>query len=389
MSLKAMVLGAGSAGEGHSIALQQAGVEVVAIASRTLAVVRKVADGLGIAIASTDWRKTLAELKPDIVAVATPGDTHVEMVETALSQRCHILIDKPLAPTAAAARRLAAATQKAGVKSAYAATSCYQPSALLARNLVRSGAIGTLFEAEFVSHYRWPSLLPHGWPHRLELGGGRLNNNFTHKLAIAESVCGGVSLSVAGETRNDLKRAPKVPMPHDFRDWHKSEVSPEKAEAAGWAEVDSDWSYTVLDRIGAPGSNPLDAVSVTFRHSCLRKGKHEDYVAFYGSGGTIHVDQAYCQAAVHLWKEGDTAFREVPLAAEIEAWLPKPQERSNWPKGWDIVQRSWNALGREFVRDIEGKPHEPYLSIADGWRHQEVIDAVRARSGWKDLPTEP
>ena len=165
MALKAMVLGAGSAGEGHSIALRAAGVEVAAIASRTAEVVRRVADGLGIGIASTDWRKTLNELKPDIVAVATPGDTHVEMVETALAQGCHILIDKPLAPTAAEARRLAAATRKAGVKSAYAATSCYQPSALLARDLVRSGAIGTLCEAEFVSHYRWPSRLPYGWPH--------------------------------------------------------------------------------------------------------------------------------------------------------------------------------------------------------------------------------
>ncbi|MBM3520888.1 MAG: Gfo/Idh/MocA family oxidoreductase, partial [Alphaproteobacteria bacterium] len=103
MALKAMVLGAGSAGEGHSLALQQAGVEVVAMASRTAAVVRKVADDLGIRIASTDWRRTLAEVKPDVVAIATPGDTHVEMVEAALAQRCHILIDKPLAPTAAEA----------------------------------------------------------------------------------------------------------------------------------------------------------------------------------------------------------------------------------------------------------------------------------------------
>jgi predicted dehydrogenase len=389
MALKAMVLGAGSAGEGHSIALKEAGVEVVAIASRTATVVRKVADDLGIRIASTDWRKTLAEVKPDIVAVATPGDTHVEMVETALAQGCHILIDKPLAPTSADARRIARAVKKAGVRSTYAATSCYQPSALLARNLIRYGTIGTLFEAEFVSHYRWPSRLPHGWPHRLELGGGRLNNNFTHKLAIAESVCSGVSLSIAGETRNDLRRAPKVPMPHDFRDWHKSEVSIETAEEAGWAEVDSDWSYTVLARIGAPGSDPLKAPSVTFRHSCLRKGKHQDYVAFYGSNGTIHVDEAYCQGAVHLWREGDAGFKEVPLTAEVQSWLPPPQSRSNWPKGWDIVQRSWNALAREFVRDIEGKPFEPYLTIADGWRHQEVIDAVRARSGWKEIPREP
>ena len=61
-------------------------------------------------------------------------------------------------------------------------------------------------------------------------------------------------LAVAGETRNDLKRAPLAPMPHDFRDWQRAAPSAEQAAGGGWAEVDSDWSYTVLARIGAPGS---------------------------------------------------------------------------------------------------------------------------------------
>ena len=56
MSLRAMILGAGSAGEGHALALRQAGVEVAAIASRTADVVRRVADELGIPVATTDWR---------------------------------------------------------------------------------------------------------------------------------------------------------------------------------------------------------------------------------------------------------------------------------------------------------------------------------------------
>jgi glutamyl-tRNA reductase len=55
LALRALVVGAGSAGEGHSLALQQAGVDVVAIASRTEAAVRRVAARLGIAVASTDW----------------------------------------------------------------------------------------------------------------------------------------------------------------------------------------------------------------------------------------------------------------------------------------------------------------------------------------------
>src|SRR5215472_4733908 len=389
MTLRVMVLGAGSAGEGHALALRQAGADIVAIASRTAAVVRRVADDLGIPVATIEWRRVLADLRPDIVAVATPGDSHAEMIEVALARHCHIYVDKPVAIAAAAARLLARAARAAGVKTAYAATSNYQPAALLARKLVADGAIGDLLEAEFVSHYHWSPLAPFGWPHRLSTGGGRLNNNFPHKAAIAEAVAGGVMLAVSGETRNDLKRAPVAPMPHDFRDWQRAAPSAEQAAKGDWAEVDSDWSYTVLTRIGARGSDPADGVSATFRHSCLRQGMHQDYVAFYGSHGTVHVDKAYCQGAVHLWQEGEESFREVAVPADILAWLPPVERRANWSAGWEVPQRAWNALARDFVADIEGREHRPYLTIEDGWRHQEVIDAVRAAAGWTRLPAEP
>ncbi|MBI1778941.1 MAG: Gfo/Idh/MocA family oxidoreductase [Proteobacteria bacterium] len=386
MSLRAMVLGAGSAGEGHAIALQQAGVKVVAMASRTQAVVEAVAKRLNIPEASTDWRASLRHVRPDIIAVATPGDSHVEMVEAALAANCHVYVDKPLAPTALAAKGLWQRVEAGGRKSAYAATSHYQPSAQLARSLIAEGAIGQPLEAEFVSHYRWSSLLPHGWPHRLVTGGGRLNNNFTHKLAIAEHVLRGITLEVAGETRNDLKRAPIAPPQHDFRDWHNSAVAPEAAAKGQWGKVDSDWSYTVLARIGRKDSPAADGVSVAFRHSCLRKAKLADYVAFYGSEGTIHVDQAYCQGDVHLWREGESGFRVVPVPPEILGNLPPVEMLSHWPPGWEVPQRAWNALARDFVADVEGRPHDDYFTIEDGWRFQEIIDAIRARSGWSTVP---
>jgi hypothetical protein len=72
--------------------------------------------------------------------------------------------------------------------------------------------------------------------------------------------------------------------------------------------------------------------------------------------------------------------------------MPATMRNSQWRRGCprtDIVQRSWTALARDFVAEIEGRAHGPYFSIADGWRHQEVIDGVRARRGWLDLPREP
>lgn len=387
MVLRAVVVGAGSAGEGHSLALRNAGVEIVAIVSRTAETVQRVAATLGIPVASTDWRASLRDLRPDIVAVATPGDSHVDIIEQALAQGCHLFVDKPVAPTATEARKLWRAAQAAGVRTAYAATSNYQPSALLARKLVSEGAIGTLLEAEFVSHYHWPALLPLGWPHHLAEGGGRLNNNFTHKLAIAESVCNGITLAVAGETRNDLKRAPVAPFPHDFRTWTGSPVTAEQAAGGSWGAVDSDWSYTVLARIGPPGSDPEAGVSATFRHSCLRRAMARDYVAFYGSIGTIHIEQAYCQGALHLWREGEADFQIVPPDAGLLATLPTVEALPHWPAGWIVPQRAWSALARDFVANINAAPHSRYFTLADGWRHQEAIDAVRASAGWTRLPT--
>src|SRR5438045_9728734 len=99
-TLRAMILGSGYAGQGHAQALRECGVEIAAMASRTEEVVRRVAAEMGIPVASTDWRATLAEVRPEIVAVGTPGGTHVEMVGAALAAGCHVLCDKPLATTA-------------------------------------------------------------------------------------------------------------------------------------------------------------------------------------------------------------------------------------------------------------------------------------------------
>ena len=86
--LKAVVVGAGWAGEGHTKALQHCGVEVVAICARRQEIVDKIASNL--AIASTDWRQTLMEIKPDIVALATPAILRTPVIELAVQLGAHL-----------------------------------------------------------------------------------------------------------------------------------------------------------------------------------------------------------------------------------------------------------------------------------------------------------
>jgi len=81
--LRAVVVGAGWAGEAHTKALQWCGAEVAAIFARRPEAVRAVADRLGVIEASTDWRATIERLRPDIVAL----DGRVRRCSVARSQR--------------------------------------------------------------------------------------------------------------------------------------------------------------------------------------------------------------------------------------------------------------------------------------------------------------
>ena len=378
--LTALILGAGFAAEGHTIALKAAGVDVVAIASRTESSLAAAAEKLEIPRWDTDWRSLLADVQPDIVAVGTPGGIHFEMIEASLQAGCHVLCDKPLTTAAADSRTLFELARDRGLKTAYAASYRYQPQTLYARELVASGRLGEIYEAEFVSHYHWPARMPFGWPHRLEDGGGRLNNNFTHKLAIAQNILGGRGpgcaevLAVTGESRNDLKRVPIAGKVHDFREYFTRALSVEEAAECEWAEVTSDWAYTVLARLGDREA-PDEAVSATFRHSGLRFGRHADYVAIYGEEGTLHIEEAYTQGPMFLATEPD-CWEELTIPEHIYSGLPDED---------DPTQRNWTQLACDLVDDIRGVETRDYLTFRDGWIYQEVIDVVRAAAGWTQI----
>jgi len=92
--------------------------ELVAIAGTDAVKTRRIAGELGVAGAYDDWRRLLEEVKPDLVAIATPADLHHPMMLAALEHGSHVLCEKPAALTrwqaaemrdrAAALRRVAA-----------------------------------------------------------------------------------------------------------------------------------------------------------------------------------------------------------------------------------------------------------------------------------------
>jgi predicted dehydrogenase len=201
--LCAVVIGAGWAGEGHTLALQHNGVHVQTICARQTDVVEAVAKRLNVPEASTDWRATLETVKPDTVSIATPASLRHEVVEVAAGLGCHILCEKPLAPSGPQAKALLKIVDDAGVKHAYAATRRYNPHVVWMSELVQQGTIGELHEIDVIERQAQPvpAMTPWGWWFSLPAGGGWLNNSAPHTLGMLEKVIGGPVVRAIGEIR--------------------------------------------------------------------------------------------------------------------------------------------------------------------------------------------
>ncbi len=109
----------------------------------------------------------------DVAVITTPNRTHVPLALAALDAGLHVVVDKPLAVTAADARRLVAAARKRHrVLTAYH-NRRWDGDFLTLRRLIREGALGEVFrfESRFV---RWRPEPTPGWrqePSPAEGGG--------------------------------------------------------------------------------------------------------------------------------------------------------------------------------------------------------------------------
>lgn len=372
-ALKILIHGTGFAGQGHAEAFRAFGAEVVGMVGRTPHVVKDVTTKMFIPYGGTDWAKALVDCQPDIVSIATPGGAHYSAIKEAIAHGTHIFCDKPMATNGIETRELYDLAKAKGLKTAFAASFRYMPHIIHAKRLVAEGAIGEPQEVECISHFNLEKDIPFGWSHRAEDGGGRLNNNFTHKLSIVTSVIGENILAISGDVRDDLERAPIVSGVHNFKT--RREHIPDDLDdpTLKWGESNVEWSYTVLARLeSAMAKQPVSAL---FKHGGLQPRFNEDYIAFYGSEGAIYIKGHYGSGPLYLFGK-DKTWKETHLPADIAA---------NAPKVKGDTEQCWHYLIREFLKDIKGEGALNYLTFDEGSRYQQIIDTIRKNESWVDV----
>jgi predicted dehydrogenase len=101
--------------------------------------------------ATSSYDLILSDPNVAAVAIATPAATHFDLVRSALEAGKHVMVEKPLTPTAAEGEKLAELAHRYGLVLMCDHTYCYTPAVRRIRELIRGGEIG---EVQFVDSVR-------------------------------------------------------------------------------------------------------------------------------------------------------------------------------------------------------------------------------------------
>jgi predicted dehydrogenase len=146
--------------------------EVVAIASRDQARAGQAADSLGIPTAYGSYEELLEDPAVEAVYIPLPNHLHAPWTLAAARAGKHVLVEKPLAMSAAQAEEMVEACRRAGVKLMEGFMYRLHPQWVAVRELVASGRLGELRAVQGFFSYR--QLDPVNIRNVSDYGGGGL-----------------------------------------------------------------------------------------------------------------------------------------------------------------------------------------------------------------------
>lgn len=174
-----------------------------AIASRDIDKARRLAIHFGASHAFGSYDELLASDRVDAVYIPLPTAQHVEWTARAIEAGKHVLVEKPLALDANDIAPLIKLRNRKKVLVCEAFMVTYHPQWLKVRELVQSGAIGTLKHVQ--GAFTYYNVDPDNMRNRLELGGGALPDIGVYPTVTARFVSGKEARRVQATVERDRK----------------------------------------------------------------------------------------------------------------------------------------------------------------------------------------
>jgi predicted dehydrogenase len=188
------VVGTGFIGPVHAEALHRLGITVRGIMGSNPEKSRQAAQKIGLEMAYGDYQEILDDPLVDSVHITTPNKAHFDMAKRALVAGKHVVCEKPLAMNSAETAELVrVARDHPRLISAVNYNLRFYPMVLQARELVRNGELGEIYNVRGAYHQDW-LLYETDWNWRLvpEEGGNlrAIGDIGTHWMDLVAFVTG-------------------------------------------------------------------------------------------------------------------------------------------------------------------------------------------------------
>ncbi len=291
----------------------------------------------------TDYTRMLDAAAPDIVLVGTPNASHVPMTLAAAQRGCHVICEKPLAPTLQGAEQMVAAAERAAIRTAVNFTFRSIGAARYAKHLLDEGRIGRITHIAllYLQDIRHGPDRPKVWRMDAETAGaGALGDVGSHAIDLVRWWCGEFA-SITG---------------HIFT---------HNVERQGGA-VSNDDTAIFVGRL-------VSGLPVTLHVSQAAAGRSNSLrVEVYGEAGSvIFTTERGTEPTVQVARPGEIGFTQSQIPAEFTvAYEAFP--------AYHAARLVGTILGTDYVADF-----------ADGLAAQRVIAAVQraaADNVWVALP---
>jgi len=333
---------------------------LVAIAGRNESAVQEAARRYGFEGYYTDWRQLVADPRVQLFDNGGPNDAHAEPCIAAAEAGKHIICEKPLGRTAAEAKQMLDAVQKAGVKHACAFNYRFVPAIRQARQLIEQGALGQIYHFRAVYLQEWiadPSF-PMVWRLRKEnAGSGVLGDLGAHIIDLARYLVGEPK-AVNGMLKTFINERPLG----------------DGSGKTGTVDVDDAFLAMVEFENGAIG---------TLEASRFATGrKNHQVIEINGSKGSLVFNlERLNELDVHL---NDAGPREVQGFSNVLVTESYHPFWSNWwPHGHIIGWEHTFVHELHHLIDaiVNDKPIDPHgATFVDGYRAAVICDAIELSS---------
>lgn len=322
-------------------------VEVISVASGSLANAEKTARDFNIPHFTDDWRETVDREDIDLISIVTPPYLHAEMTLAAFENGKHVLCEKPTAMNAAEALAMLEMAQEKNLMALIDHELRFLNGRRRAYDMIRNGDLGTITHMKvwFRNASRGNENVKWNWWADIERGGGALGAIGSHAVDSLRWFSASEVTDVFCMLKTNFKE-------------RLDESTNERRKVT--TDDETNMILKMADGEFTRDTSAMVSLSVT------ESGKYGHRMEIYGDKGGVMIEDGgelkFAKITDNDWTDIELDLGEVPPGSKV----------GGWSRGF------LKFAGEIRTALLEGRTTvEHGADFTDGYRNQIVLDAAR------------